>query len=110
MPRVRDHVVQVGALTPLSDWIDCSSYAAVRFALINQSPDYPVTFFLETSEDQVRIDETETMSETTPANGMRSIKAADDQLHTFFRLSAQTSGPGWPTANVRWLLLVAHAR
>lgn len=94
--------VSVSTLTALKSFTALGqSYQSLVFALSNTDGTNPCTFIVETSEDGIYADSDGQQSVTVPAGTQGSF---DVGLVTrrYWRISAQTSSPTYPTVAVTW--------
>jgi hypothetical protein len=92
----------VSTLTVLKNWTDLGgTHNQLLFWLSNTDATNYVDLFIETSEDGVRPDiHVETVR--VPAGKQGSKEIGPFQLRRYWRVSAQTVSPVFPTAVVKW--------
>jgi hypothetical protein len=93
--------VAVSTLTPLTGWINMLNFVTGLFAVQNLDLVNELQMIVETSQDAVHADVT-TFLTTVPAGDQGSYEIGPKFIRTYFRLSAQTDSPGFPTVNVNW--------
>ena len=92
--------VAVSTLTPLVNFIDYSYYQGVLLHVENVDSTNAVTVFFETSEDGVSVDATTIYTLRILPGQQFSLAVGPVSLRTKYFASAETDGPGFPTAMV----------
>jgi len=93
--------VSVSTLTPLTGWLSVIDFVKVLFALQNTDVTNEVSLIVETSEDAATPDAVFWRA-TAPAGDQVSYQIGPKDVHTYFRMSAVTDSPGFPTVVVNW--------
>lgn len=93
--------VSVSTLTPLTSWVSVVNFVKVLFALQNTDVMNEVSLIVETSEDGATPDAVFWRA-TAPAGEQVSYEVGPKDVHQFFRMSAVTDSPGFPTVSVNW--------
>lgn len=97
--------VPVSTLTTLMAFEEVGRhYSMLLFAMVNLSLVDTVTFRVETSETGVHPDEYRTYNIEAPPQKQASLELGPVLLRHFFRLSAFTTSPAFPTAFVQWMI------
>ena len=78
-----------------------SKYRGLLYTLINLDGSNTVDLILETSQDGTRPDSRIKWQETAAAGEQVSVEI-DATMRFYWRLSAQTASPGFPTVSVKW--------
>lgn len=95
----------VGALTVLKAWTPLgSSYETLLFVLQNTDGATACDLIVETSEDGVYPDGTQTWTIAAAAGKQASLEVTD-VIRKYWRVSAQTAGP---TVAVKWSIRGVH--
>lgn len=94
--------VPVSTLTPLLPFTSFSHHQLLLFSVQNLDPTNAVEVTIETSEDGTSVDTQLVYQYTIQPGQQCSLEVGPDQLRSFYALSAQTSSPSFPTANVTW--------
>lgn len=78
-------------------------YHTLLFTLVNLGAD-PVTFIVETSEDGTHADSVAVWTLTATAGKQASLEIGPGQIRKYWRISAHTTSPAYPTAAVQWAI------
>jgi hypothetical protein len=95
----------VSTLTTLLPFTDVSDYNSVSAHLINLDATNEVTLIFDTSVGGGRPNLSKRYTATAGPGEECSIDTAMPMWAKYVRLSAQTTGPGYPTVQVQWTLL-----
>lgn len=93
--------VNVSTLTPLVEWTSVTDFVKALFALQNTDGVNGVSLIVETSEDGVHPD-AEFWRAIAPAGDQVSYEIGPKEMRKFYRMSAVTASPGFPTVAVNW--------
>jgi len=91
----------VSTLTPLTGWVSMVKFVKGLFALQNTDVTNEVSLIVETSEDAATPDAVFWRA-TAPAGEQVSYEIGPKDAHQYFRMSAVTDSPGFPTVAVNW--------
>jgi hypothetical protein len=97
--------VNVSTLTVLKAFTNLGSeYHVLLFAVVNESGTDPVTVIIETSEDGVHPDGVSVWTLEAEPDKQVSLEVGPGLLRQYWRISAHTEDPAYPTAPVRWAI------
>jgi hypothetical protein len=95
----------VSTLTVLKAFTNLGSdYHTLLFVVINTDDTDTVTVTIETSEDGVHPDGTSIWTLTAAPGKQASMEVGPGLLRRYWRMSANTDSPGFPTAAVTWCI------
>jgi len=101
--------VNVSTLTVVKNWINLgSTYHTLLFAVQNTHATESCFVTVETSEDGVYPDANVTWLITCPAQKQASLEVGPGILRRYWRISANTTSPGYPTVAVKWAVRGVH--
>ena len=99
----------VSTLTVLKAFTNLGSdYHTLLFAVQNTHATETCYFTIETSEDGVYPDANVTWYLTCPAQKQASLEVGPGILRRYWRISANTTSPGYPTVAVKWAVRGVH--
>lgn len=90
----------VSTLTPLLPFFDFSLFQVILLSVQNVDPTSSVTVYFETSEDGINSDPQLTYSYTILPGQQCSLEVGPQQIRRYYSISAETTGPSFPVANV----------
>jgi len=96
-------LVNVSTLTTLLQFQTWTNLDSLLVALVNLDTTNPVTLRVETSEDGIHPDD-EYFEKVAPAGKQASIEIGPSARRTYWRVSAYTASPAYPTVAVKWKL------
>lgn len=85
-----------------------SNYHTLLFCVQNLDLANSVTVIIETSEDGIYPDALVLWTLTCPAQKQVSLEVGPGLLRRFWRISAHTASPGFPTVPVTWTVRGVH--
>jgi hypothetical protein len=98
--------VSVSVLTALLPFTSWPHTGGLLFAVVNLDAANPLTVILDRSEDGVSPDSDpvtgKTQTATAPPLSQCSFEIGPNPLASYWRLSAHTASPGFPTVQVKW--------
>jgi len=97
--------VSVSTLTALMDWTDLSGYPDIVPVLINDDATNNVNLIVETSDDPGGTKKPDIFQRTTAIPALKQGAEDITNHRKYWRISAQTDSPGFPTVSVRWALM-----
>lgn len=77
-------------------------YHMLLFTLVNLDETNSVTMIIETSEDGTHPDAANVWTLVAPPGKQVSYEHGPGQIRKYWRISAHTASPGYPTVNVQW--------
>jgi hypothetical protein len=94
----------ISTLTPLLDWFTCEHGHRMFVVLINDDGSNNANLIVETSEDPSVSKKVDAMVFNSPClpSAQTSIEIDNPSARKYYRVSAQTDSPGFPTVNIRW--------
>ena len=96
----------ISTLTPLLDWFTCEFGHRMLVVMINDDGSNNSNLIVETSEDPDASKKVDSMfwTQACAANQQISIEINNPSARKYYRVSAQTDSPGFPTVSIRWQL------
>jgi hypothetical protein len=95
----------VSTLTTLLNWTDLGSdYSDLAFQLDNTDASNTCTLIVEASQGGTRPNDRQ-LTYTVPASKEGSLEIAGPNLYTYYRVTAQTASPSFPTVSIRWAVI-----
>lgn len=79
-----------------------NEYHTLLFVLVNLDVTNEVSMIVETSEDGVHADSVAVWTLNAAPGKQASFEIGPGQTRSYWRLSAQTESPSFPTVNVQW--------
>jgi hypothetical protein len=99
----------VSTLTVLKAFTNLGSYYhTLLFVVQNTDNTNTVTVTIETSEDGVYADQHVLWSLSCPAQKQASLEVGPGLLRRYWRISANSQGPGYPTVALKWAVRGVH--
>lgn len=96
--------IPVSTLRTLVEYTEWDDHDLLLFAVINMSEADPVTVLIDTSEDGVADDQDSHAELAIQPGKQGSLEIGPLQTRRFFRLTAHTAEPDYPTALVKWTI------
>lgn len=85
-----------------------STYHTLLFILVNNDASNSVTMTVETSEDGLHPDANLLWNVTCPAGKQVSVEVGPGTLRRYWRLSATSAGPSYPTVSTTYSIRGVH--
>jgi hypothetical protein len=99
----------VSTLTVLKAFTNLgSTYHTLLFIIQNTDALNGVTFVVETSEDGVYPDQHVIWTIACPASKQATVEVGPGLLRRYWRISAYSAGPGYPTVACKWAVRGVH--